>query len=81
MSGFPKECSKCLKKDGILCTAFKDPRFQWRDGHRCYGYVDDPAQMLKMYQEMYEYNMLKGEKAESIKRAVEYYQKLLSGKV
>ncbi|UZQ81898.1 hypothetical protein [Thermoanaerobacter sp. RKWS2] len=52
MKMLPKECSKCLKKDGNVCTAFNNPYFQWRNGRRCYGYVDSPAEMLKMYQEM-----------------------------
>lgn len=73
----PGKCSKCLKKEKNICTAFKDPNFQWRNGRRCYGYVDDPAQMLKMYEEMYAYNLQKGEITKSIERVIEYYKKQL----
>jgi hypothetical protein len=78
MKMLPKECSKCLKENGNICIAFNDPYFQWKNGRRCYGYTDNPAEMLKMYQEMYEYNLLKNEDSESIKRIIAYYQEMLN---
>jgi len=46
-----QKCEGCFKAEKGQCTVFVSPVFQWRDGRKCFGYVDDPAVMLKMYED------------------------------
>ncbi|MBE0069829.1 hypothetical protein [Thermoanaerobacterium thermosaccharolyticum] len=72
-----QKCEGCFKAEKGQCTVFVSPIFQWRDGRKCFGYVDDPAVMLKMYEDMYKYNLDRGNDVSLIKRNIERYQKLV----
>lgn len=68
-------CKNCLKFEKGKCTVFVSSHYQWRKG-KCFGYVDNPSDMLKMYKDMYEYNLKKGIDSTILKNRVDYYNKL-----
>ena len=45
-----EKCQKCLKNENGRCIAYKE-----FIGEGCLGYVDDPEDMIKMYEDMKEY--------------------------
>lgn len=79
------QCNRCLKRAGNKCSVFSDPAYQWRDGRQCFGYVDKPEDMIKMYEEIQKYIMNKngydvGYTPTAIKKKIEKYrQGLLKG--
>ncbi|WP_029688045.1 hypothetical protein [Thermoanaerobacter sp. A7A] len=46
----PEKCQKCLKNENGRCIAYKE-----FIGEYCPGYVDDPEDMIKMYEDIKEY--------------------------
>lgn len=72
-----EKCEGCFKAEKGQCTIFESPAFQWRNGRKCFGYVNDPEVMLKMYEDMYKYNLMKGNDSSGIKRNIERYKKLV----
>lgn len=76
----PEKCLKCLKIEGGKCSAFTDPFFQWENDKKCLGYVDDPATMAKMYEEIYNYMIARNYDSPGIKRRAEYYKNLAAQK-
>lgn len=51
------QCYRCLKRAGNECSVFIDPAYQWRKGKKCFGYVDEPLEMAKMYEDMAWYEL------------------------
>jgi hypothetical protein len=54
-------CKGCLNiRIDNKCEIINEPCYMWKDGHKCWAYVDDPEVIISRLREIFNYSSIKG---------------------